>query len=344
MQRCLQLAAMGNGHVAPNPMVGAVLLYRDRIIGEGYHEVFGQAHAEVNCISSVKPADRVHIPDSTLYVSLEPCNHFGKTGPCTDLIIRERIPKVVIACSDPFEKVNGSGITKLRSNGIEVITGVLEQEATELNRRFFTFQQQQRPYIILKWAESNNHCIAAKDGSPVKISNALTDRLVHRWRSEEAAIMVGTRTALKDNPSLTNRYYTGNQPLRILVDNDLKVPADFNLYQQSSPLLVLNKIKSGREGHTIFQLRDEAISLPEQLSSILYDLQKNSVIIEGGTRLLQTFINEGAWDEARIIRNSSLIIENGLPSPEWTIKKHNEHFTIGTDEISLFRNKSTLSK
>jgi len=344
MQRCLQLAEMGNGSVAPNPMVGAVLVYQDRIIGEGYHEMYGQAHAEVNCLNNVKAADRVHIADSTLYVSLEPCNHFGKTGPCTELILRERIPRVVIACSDPFEKVNGSGIARLRNAGVEVITGVLEAAAIELNRRFFTFHQQQRPYIILKWAESNNHCIAAADGSPVKISNALTDKLVHRWRSEEAAIMVGTNTALRDNPSLTNRNYTGNQPLRILLDNTLKVPRNFQLYQQTTPLLILNTLKEAAEAHCIFQLWDQNLSLPEQLGKILYNMQKNSVIIEGGSKLLQTFIRAGAWDEARIIRNQSLLIENGLPAPEWIAPQPEQQFVIGSDEISIFRNKSTLSK
>ncbi len=343
MQRCLELAEMGNGFVAPNPMVGAVLVYLDRIIGEGYHEVYGQAHAEVNCVNSVQANDRVHIPDSTLYVSLEPCNHFGKTGPCTELILRERIPRVVIACSDPFEKVNGSGIARLRNAGVDVITGVLEAAAIELNRRFFTFHQQQRPYIILKWAESKNHCIAAADGSPVKISNALTDKLVHRWRSEEAAIMVGTNTALKDNPSLTNRYYTGNQPLRILLYNNLKVPRHFQLYQQKTPLLILNTLKEAEEAHYIFKLWDQHLPLPVQLEKILYNMQMNSVIIEGGTRLLETFINEGAWDEARIIRNQSLVIENGLPAPAWVAHQPDQQFVIGSDEISIFRNISTLS-
>jgi diaminohydroxyphosphoribosylaminopyrimidine deaminase/5-amino-6-(5-phosphoribosylamino)uracil reductase len=343
MQRCLQLAEMGNGSVAPNPMVGAVLVYQDRIIGEGYHEMYGQAHAEVNCLNNVKAADRVHIADSTLYVSLEPCNHFGKTGPCTELIIRERIPRVVIACSDPFEKVNGSGIARLHNAGVEVITGVLEAAAIELNRRFFTFHQQQRPYIILKWAESKNHCIAAADGSPVKISNALTDKLVHRWRSEEASIMVGTNTALRDNPSLTNRHYTGNQPLRILLDNTLKVPRNFQLYQQTTPLLILNSLKEAEEAHCTFQIWNQTLSLPEQLGKILYNMQKNSVIIEGGSKLLQTFIRAGAWDEARIIRNQSLLIENGLPAPEWVAHQPEQQFVIGSDEISIFRNKSTLS-
>lgn len=209
MQRCLDLASKGLGSVSPNPMVGAVLVYENRIIGEGYHEQFGQAHAEVNCINSVQESDTHLIPQSTLYVSLEPCSHFGKTPPCSNLIIDCKIPKVVIACRDTFEQVNGKGIDQLKAAGIHVQVGILEKEAIQLNKRFFTFHSKKRPYVILKWAQSSNHKIANADFSRVLISNSFTNRLVHKWRSEEDAIMVGPNTALHDNPGLTTRNWPG---------------------------------------------------------------------------------------------------------------------------------------
>ena len=227
MQRCFQLALIGAGNVAPNPMVGAVLVYEDRIIGEGYHQQYGKAHAEVNCLQNVSQQDYPLIEKSTLYVSLEPCAHYGKTAPCTDLIIAKKIPRVVIGCRDRYKEVNGRGIEKLRYEGIEVITGILEAQAIDLNRRFFTFHQLERPFILLKWAQSSDRKIAGnsdtQNGTAADtflqkrslISNEISNRLVHKWRSEEAAIMVGTRTALQDNPALTTRLWTGNCPLRI---------------------------------------------------------------------------------------------------------------------------------
>ena len=208
MQRCLQLADWGAGYTAPNPLVGALLVHENRVIGEGYHLQYGQAHAEVNCLQSVKPGDRHLIPFSTLFVSLEPCCHFGKTAPCTDLILREKIPKVVVGSRDPFPSVNGKGMEKLEARGVEVVFPVLEGLAKEKNRRFFTYHEQKRPYVILKWAESSNHHISSLDGR-VLISNNLTNRLVHKWRTEEAAILVGTQTALLDNPALTARFWPG---------------------------------------------------------------------------------------------------------------------------------------
>lgn len=208
MQRCFQLALLGTGQVAPNPMVGAVLVYKSKIIGEGFHQRFGEAHAEVRCIENVSDADQHLIKESTLYVSLEPCSHFGKTPPCTDLIIKHEIKNVVIACTDPFKEVNGNGINILKDAGIKVTTDVLKKEAVHLNKRFFTFHNSQRPYIILKWAQSNNNKIA-EDGSRTYISNAYTNKLVHKWRSEEGAILIGTNTAFLDDPELTNRLWSG---------------------------------------------------------------------------------------------------------------------------------------
>ena len=338
MQRCLDLAVLGSGKVAPNPMVGAVLVYENKIIGEGFHQQYGQAHAEVNCINSVKKDDQHLIQKSTLYVSLEPCNHFGKTPPCSDLIISHKIPKVVIACTDPFEKVNGSGIKKLIDAGIEVITGILENEAIELNKRFFTFHQQKRPYIILKWAQSENQCISGFQGKPVKISNALTDILVHKWRSEEAAIMVGTNTVMLDNPSLTTRNWQGKNPIRICIDRNLKIEHTAKILDQSSPTIILNQQINKIEGANDFiQINFEREIIP-QLNELLYQKNIQSVIIEGGAKLLQTFIDIGIWDEARVITNIKMVIENGTASPNFENKKLVKQEKIENDLIQYFSN------
>src|ERR1700676_4978163 len=203
MHRCLKLADLGAGYTAPNPMVGAILVHEGRIIGEGYHEKYGGPHAEVNCVQSVKPGDREWIPFSTMYVSLEPCSHFGKTPPCTDLIIREKIPKLVIGCRDPFREVNGKGIERLFANRVKIDYPVLEDLSIKKNRRFFTFHLQKRPYVILKWAQSGNHKMSGETNQRIRISNSWSNRLVHKWRSEEAGILIGTTTALVDNPELT---------------------------------------------------------------------------------------------------------------------------------------------
>lgn len=237
--RCLQLAKLGVGNVAPNPMVGAVLVYEERIIGEGWHQQFGKAHAEVNCIASVKDDDKNLIEQSTLYVSLEPCAHFGKTPPCCDLIIQQRIPKVVIGCRDPFIKVNGNGIEKLKAANIEIITGVLENECKELNKPFFTFHQKSRPYIILKWAQTADNKIGFIENKRLLISNIITNRLVHKWRTESASILVGTNTAMIDNPALTNRYWNGKNPVRLIIDKQLKLSNDLKIFNNEAPTVIL---------------------------------------------------------------------------------------------------------
>ncbi|HVF98165.1 MAG TPA: bifunctional diaminohydroxyphosphoribosylaminopyrimidine deaminase/5-amino-6-(5-phosphoribosylamino)uracil reductase RibD, partial [Flavisolibacter sp.] len=212
MQRCLQLAGLATGNVAPNPVVGSVLVYNDRVIGEGYHKQFGQAHAEVDCIASVLEEDKPLINQSVLYVTLEPCAHFGKTPPCANLIIQEKIPKVVVGCRDPFLQVNGKGIEKLRAAGVDVTVGILEEDCKSLNKRFFVFHTQHRPFVVLKWAQSGNQKIGGADGKRIFISNDYTARLVHKWRSEEATILVGTNTAFYDNPRLDTRLWPGNNP------------------------------------------------------------------------------------------------------------------------------------
>lgn len=338
MQRCLDLASLGSGNVAPNPMVGAVLVYENEIIGEGFHQQYGQAHAEVNCINSVKHHNKHLIEKSTLYVSLEPCNHFGKTPPCSDLIVSHKIPKVVIACTDPFEKVNGSGIKKLSDSGVEVTTGILENEAIELNKRFFTFHQQKRPYIILKWAQSENQCISAFQGKPIKISNALTDILVHKWRSEEAAILVGTNTVMLDNPSLTTRNWIGKNPVRIFIDRSLKIEQTAKILDQSAPTIILNQSTNKTEGKNDFiQINFEREIIPE-INEFLFQKNIQSVIIEGGAKLLQTFIDSNLWDEARIITNQTMCIENGIDSPNFDYKFCFKQEKIESDLIQYFSN------
>ncbi len=315
MQRCLQLAVLGGGNVAPNPMVGAVLVYQDKIIGEGYHQQYGQAHAEVNCIKSVAEENKSLIGKSVLYVSLEPCAHFGKTPPCADLIIQMQIPKVVIGCRDSYKEVNGKGMDKLKAAGVEVVTGVLEKQAREINKRFFTFHEKNRPYIILKWAQSGNRKVANTDYSRVLITNEYTNRLVHKWRSEEAGIMVGTKTAMYDNPVLTNRYWSGKNPVRIVVDNHLKIPGTQHLMKDEDSTIIFNKIKEEVTGKKIYQKIEEGSSALQQILRQLYQMNIQSVLVEGGSKLIQAFIDDGCWDEARVIMNGQLVIENGISSP-----------------------------
>jgi diaminohydroxyphosphoribosylaminopyrimidine deaminase/5-amino-6-(5-phosphoribosylamino)uracil reductase len=269
MQRCIELAKLGSGYVAPNPMVGAVLVYKERIIGEGWHQKFGEAHAEVNCINSVKEEDKQFISQSTLYVSLEPCDHFGKTFPCTDLIIKNKIPKVVVGCLDPSAEVNGKGIKKMRSSGVDVQTGIFEKECKELNKRFFIFHTQHRPYIILKWAQTADGKISSANGHRLLISNSYTNRLVHKWRSEEMSILVGTNTALLDDPELTNRYWHGPSPIRLVVDMDLSLPKNLKLFNGQQQTIVFNKIKHEEGSSPSFYQVTEDVSLVPQIVNAL---------------------------------------------------------------------------
>lgn len=315
MHRCIELARLGAGHVAPNPMVGSVLVCENRIIGEGYHQRYGQAHAEVNCINNVKEEDKHLIEKSIIYVSLEPCAHFGKTPPCADLIIKHKIPTVVVGCRDPFDKVDGKGIEKLKKSGIEVITGILENECKELNKRFFTFHTKKRPYVILKWAQSKNQKIANADFSRVLISNAFSNRLVHKWRSEEAGIMIGTNTATYDDPALNTRNWTGPDPVRLVLDMNLRLPATLQILDKKQRTIIFNAVKHEDDGNILYYKIEKKAGFIDEIMKACYTLQIQSTLIEGGTRLLQSFIDESLWDEARIIENSQLIIDNGTSAP-----------------------------
>jgi len=316
MHRCIELAKQGAGYVAPNPMVGAVLVYGQRIIGEGFHEQFGDAHAEVNCVNSVGKEDEHLIDQSILYVSLEPCAHFGKTPPCADMIIRKKITKVVIGCRDSFKEVDGKGIEKLLAAGIDVVQSVLEKECKNMNRRFFTFHTKHRPYIILKWAQSNNAKIAGMGLQRVFISNEFTNRIVHKWRSEEAAILVGTNTALTDDPELNVRWWNGLSPIRLLVDMDLRLPATLKIFNGHAKTIIFNTVRHEETDNLIYYQVTTDVSLVHQIANALYHLKIQSVMVEGGAKLLQSFIDEGIWDEARVIENGELIVDRGLNAPE----------------------------
>ena len=318
MQRCLELAQLGAGYVAPNPMVGAVLVYEDRIIGEGWHQQYGGPHAEVNCIASVKNDDKELIPGSTLYVSLEPCAHHGKTPPCTDLIIQHKIKKVVIGCRDPFKEVDGKGIEKLEAAGVEVELAdrLLSYECKNMNKRFITFHTKKRPYIILKWAQTADNKISSGNAERLIISNEYSNRLVHKWRSEEASILVGTNTAMLDDPELTTRLWKGPSPTRLIVDMDLRLPSSLKIFDQQVRTIVFNTKKQEEDGNVLFHKIKGNASLVQQIMNALYQLNIQSVMVEGGARLLQSFIDDGLWDETRIIHNYSLHAGDGLNAPQ----------------------------
>jgi diaminohydroxyphosphoribosylaminopyrimidine deaminase/5-amino-6-(5-phosphoribosylamino)uracil reductase len=338
MQRCIELALKGAGSVAPNPMVGAVLVYNDTIIGEGWHQQYGEAHAEVNCILSVKEEDKKLIPQSTIYVSLEPCAHYGKTPPCADLIISQDIPEVVIGCTDSFHKVAGEGIRKLKEAGVEVTNGLLEAACRQLNKRFFTNQEQQRPYVILKWAQSADGFIAPPEGKKVMLSNELSRRYVHKMRSEESAILVGYHTARLDDPELSNRVWTGAQPVRVVLDPDLQLPDTLQLFKGPQKTIVINNFKEGQEGNVrwIKTVRGNnfAKAILESLGS------EASVIIEGGTKTLQLFIDAGLWDEAVVIQ-TPVVLQEGTPTPQLNHYRQSSQLRLGSDCINHYNHEYT---
>ena len=336
MHRCIELATLASGNVAPNPMVGAVLVHNEEIIGEGYHKVYGGPHAEVNCINSVENKNHHLVKDSSLYVSLEPCAHFGKTPPCADLIIRHSIKKVFVGCRDPFVEVNGKGIEKLVAAGVNVTTGILEEECKDLNKRFFTFHTRHRPYIILKWAQTADHKIGNEGNSRLMITNEFTNRLVHKWRNEEAGIMAGTNTVMMDDPHLTNRLWAGNHPVRVIIDMDLRLPSRLNVFDGSVKTIVFNALKHEELTNLIFYQVTRDVNLVHQVLNGLYQMKIMSVMIEGGAILIQSFIDEGMWDEARVITNNTLILNAGVPSPILTDATIKSEESIGDDIIKNY--------
>lgn len=317
MQRCLDLAQLGFGNVAPNPMVGCVIVQDNRIIGEGWHQHYGKAHAEVNAINQVLSTFKdgaARLKTATAYVNLEPCAHHGKTPPCVDLLIRSGIPRVVIGITDPFAKVNGLGIKKLQEAGIEVIQDILKEECRAINKRFFTFQDHRKPYVILKWAQTRDGFFAPEDASSFRISTKESEQLVHQWRTQESAILVGKNTALADNPQLTARLARGKNPIRVLIDKQLEVPSHYQLYNQEIKTIVFNEVKTELHQNMMFVKVDFDAYLPHFILYQLYLQDIQSLIIEGGAATLRTFIQAGLWDEARVFTGNK-VLNKGLKAP-----------------------------
>lgn len=340
MRRALELATLGRGHVSPNPMVGCVIEQAGRIIGEGWHQRYGEWHAEVNAVRSVRPENAHLLPEATVYVTLEPCSHWGKTPPCADLLIENRVKRVICCNDDPNPLVAGQGFAKLRAAGIDVETGVLAEQGRELNARFFTFFEAKRPYIILKWAETIDGFIGGPGGQPIKISGELSHRLVHRWRSKEDAIMVGTNTARTDNPRLNTRLWPGKNPTRVVIDNQLSLAKTLNLFDGSQPTIVYHQVEDERIEerpnvvHSFVPVRRPG-SLFHSLQD-LYQRKIQSVLVEGGTTLLQSFINAGLWDEMRVFRSQMMLSGEGVKAPTVQGKLVSREW-IGEDELTVYR-------
>lgn len=337
MRRALDLATKGAGYVAPNPMVGCVIVHNGTLIGEGYHRAYGGPHAEVHAIQSI--SDPSLLEQSTLYVSLEPCAHHGKTPPCSDLIIAKGIPKVVVACTDPFAAVNGKGIEKLQSAGVDVSIGILQKEAEFLNRRFFLFHQKKRPYVILKWAQTQDGFIDRKrskeENGQQRISGDQSRMLVHRWRTEESAILVGKNTVLTDDPQLTARYYQGKQPLRIVFDKHLELPLSKKIFSSEAETLILNESRNEDVQHLKYRTIDWENPVAS-LMELLYSMNILSVIVEGGSQTLEHFIRENIWDEARIF-HSPIFFHEGYPAPVFAFPAKEEVLS-GNDQLSIHFN------
>ncbi len=341
MRRCLELAQMGLGHVSPNPLVGSVIVHRDKIIGEGYHHEYGSHHAEINALRSIK--DQSLLKESTLYVSLEPCSHVGKTPPCADTICSMSIPRVVISCEDPNPLVSGKGTKKLRDAGIEVETGLLSKEYRWVNRRFFTFYEKQRPYIILKWAQSSDGFIdvTRKINDPTInwISSPFNRTLVHKWRSEEMAILVGSKTVISDNPQLTVRFWKGKNPLRIVIQTNTAIDLSNHVFNQEATTLRFTQnehLKKINNVTTIVLNKEK--NLLESMLAYLYQEKIISILVEGGRYTLQSFINKNLWDEARVFSGETTF-ENGIKAPVLPFPPDMEEH-IANDLLRLYVNNS----
>ena len=342
MLRCIQLAKNGLGTTYPNPLVGSVIVYNGSIIGEGWHHKSGLGHAEVNAISSVEDKDL--LKDATIYVSLEPCSHHGKTPPCADLIIASGIKKVVIGSRDPNPKVAGKGIQKLVGDGCDVITGVLEKECDGLNRRFFTFHQKKRPYIFLKWAESADGFMAplaskrASKKEPIWISNEYSRQFVHKMRTTEQAILAGTTTVELDNPALTARDWSGTNPLRVVIDRLLKLPEEVSVLDREVKTIIITEKEKIHKDNLFYEKIDFSEDVASQICTILYRYQIQSLIVEGGMKTLQTFIDEKLWDEALIFKGN-VNFGNGIAAPKFQGSQFSEE-KIKEDTLQQFKNNS----
>lgn len=338
MKRCLQLAKNGLGTTYPNPLVGSVIVHNGKIIGEGWHKKAGEPHAEVNAINSVK--NKELLPESTIYVNLEPCSHFGKTPPCANLIIEHKIPKVVIGCIDSFSEVAGKGIQKLTNAGCKVTLNVLEKECLEINKRFFTFHNKKRPYIILKWAETADGFIAPLTNdtkTSINISNQYSRQLVHKYRTEEQAILVGTKTVLNDNPNLDARDWFGNNPTRIVLDRKNKVPTDFHIKNAKNPTIIFTEEENCLNSENcIYEFCIFDTLLISNILNNLYNKNIQSIIIEGGSITLQQFIDSNLWDEARVFISENNSIE-GIKKPVFNFDT-NQNVKIKNNQLKIYTN------
>ncbi|MGY5848480.1 bifunctional diaminohydroxyphosphoribosylaminopyrimidine deaminase/5-amino-6-(5-phosphoribosylamino)uracil reductase RibD [Salegentibacter sp. HM20] len=335
IKRCIELAQNGLGHTYPNPMVGSVIVHNNQIIGEGWHQQAGLPHAEVNAINSVK--NKALLTQATIYVSLEPCSHYGKTPPCSDLIIAKGIKKVVIGTVDPFAEVQGRGIKKLLDAGCEVQVGILEKQCQDLNKRFFCFHQKKRPYIILKWAQSSDGFLAPEfqgKREPVWITNSYSKQLVHKWRSEEKAILVGTNTAIADNPQLNTRLWAGNHPVRLVLDRQGRIPKDSALFDQSVPTIVFSSAQKQNLKNLKFEVLEFNRDVAQQICEIAYKRGLQSLIVEGGAKTLQSFIDAGLWDEARIF-TGKVQFKRGVSAPRISGELIEEKEIAG-DQLKIF--------
>ncbi len=340
MIRCLELASNGLGNVAPNPMVGCVIVYDGKIIGEGFHRKFGEAHAEVNAIHHVieKRGEKI-LRSSELYVSLEPCSHFGKTPPCVDLILEKKIPKVFIGCTDTSSNVNGEGIKKLEAAGTEVQSGIFESHCREINKRFFIFNEKKRPFIILKWAQSMDKFLAPKKQTEENrwISNEYSRKLSHKWRSEQRGILVGTNTVIMDNPQLNVRDWAGKNPTRILIDRSLYLSETSHVLDNSAPTLIFNETKNHKEKNTEWVATDFSKNQLMPMINELYNRNVQSVMVEGGAFTLQNFIEQNLWDEARIFI-SNKFLNDGVKAPQIDFRKMILEEKILDDKLFILRN------
>jgi diaminohydroxyphosphoribosylaminopyrimidine deaminase/5-amino-6-(5-phosphoribosylamino)uracil reductase len=337
MELALELAAAGRGYVSPNPMVGAVLCYDGRVIGQGWHQQFGGPHAEVNCLNAVSPADQHLISKSTMYVTLEPCAHQGKTPPCADLLIRSGIQHVVVAAVDPFDAVKGQGIARMRDAGLRVDKGLLEKEAIALNSRFFTYHIEHRPFITLKWAETADGFMGSGSAVRLFISGQETNKLVHSWRAAEDAILIGAGTAVLDDPLLNVRLVEGPSPLRIIIDVSGQLPDDLKMFGDGQPAVVVNQLKEGVEGHVTFLKMNLELG-PQPLLDWLYAKKIQGLMVEGGKKTLQYFLDSGFWDEIKIVTNTTLNTGGGLRVPEVPGIAVFHHITqVGKDRIVTYK-------
>ncbi len=341
IKRCIELAKNGLNSARPNPSVGSVVVHQNVILGEGYTSAYGGSHAEVNAIKAV--SDKELLRQATLYVSLEPCNHFGKTPPCSDFIIKHGIKKIVIGCIDPFDKVAGAGIEKLKSNGCEVIVGVLEMECIAINSRFFTYHTKKRPYIILKWAETKDGFIdkIRNDDSPLQpnwITNVYARQLVHKWRAEEDAILIGTNTAIHDNPKLNVRDWSGRSPVRVVLDRALRIPKTHHIYNGEVQTIILTESKESSVDNVTFEEIDFSKNVPQQVLVVLKAYEIQSLFVEGGKQTLQAFIDSGLWDEARVFIGD-VYFKEGLAAPSISGKEGRQNL-IKKDLLKVIYNSN----